>query len=181
MRGLEPVSFYSAQGVCFRSTLLDLVGCDDVTLGGSPVPWFASSFALFFRLFQPRPTPHPGRPATGGHLFQSLLLRPAHLPACPQTVSMRQSRPASWPIVTSWITLFSFVSGKRGPRPPRRGACGRDARAPGWAPLPIALAPRGRDTPHKRPTPAMIACGRCRTASPPSPEKNPVHPVHPCE
>ena len=37
--------------------------------------------------------------------------------AGPQTVSMRQSRPSSWPFVvlrvTSWITLFSFVSGQR--------------------------------------------------------------------
>ena len=41
--------------------------------------------------------------------------------------------PAGWPVAPS-----------RGNRASRNvGACGRDARAPGWAPLPIALAPRG--------------------------------------
>ena len=45
--------------------------------------------------------------------------------AGPQPVPMRQSRHAWWPFVvlrvTSWVTLFSFVSGKDRPCPPRRG------------------------------------------------------------
>ena len=112
MRGLEPVSFYPAQGVCFRSS-----------------SW--TSLAAMTS----RDEAHPGARASRPHNTGK---------ASPNSSTRvdRQRRRGS-----AWAGLMRFPPAglpHRGETERHHGgACGRDARAPGWAPLPIALAPRG--------------------------------------
>ena len=115
LRGLEPVFFYPVQGVCFRS----------------------SSWTSLTAMTS-RDEVHPGTRASRPHNTGKAS------PNSSTRVDRQRRRgsasagpmrfpPAGWTVAPSQGNRAS----------PNGGACGRDARAPGWAPLPIALAPRG--------------------------------------
>ena len=115
MRGLEPVSFYPAQGVCFRS----------------------SSWTSLTAMTS-RDEAHPGTRASRPHNTG----KASPISSTRVDRQRRQDSASAGPMpfpLAGWP-----VAPSRGNRAsPNGGACGRDARAPGWAPLPIALAPRG--------------------------------------